>query len=167
MKGTYRIGEVVERFTVDGDRYVGFRDDGDRVELDGDRVVALHDGWQVRGGRVGPEVLWRRGEEEHRAQAAGFTGSSPAYDVQVARALGLQVGESRRLRLVEISEPVGAARTVEQSWARVEAQEADLERYDVTDLQTGERWVVHLSGGVLVSREGARGAYLDGLVSDF
>jgi hypothetical protein len=164
VKGRYRVGDVVEAFTVDEERYLGLREDGDTVELTADRLVALHDGWEVRGGRVGDELLWVRGETEHRATALAFTGSSPAYDVQVARLLGLEVGASSRVRLVELTEPVGAARTVEQSWTRGSDPEPEVQRYDVADLATGERWAVHLSGLVLVSREGARTAWLDTLL---
>ena len=164
MKGRYRVGDVVETFSCDDERYVGLREDGDSVELTGDRVVALHDGWEVRGGRVGEELLWVRGSEEHRATALAFTGTSPAYDVQVAWLLAMEVGAARRVRLVELTEPVGAARTVEQSWTRGPGPEPEVERYDVADLATGERWVVHLSGLVLVSREGARTAWLDTLL---
>ena len=163
MKGSYRIGDLVERFTVDEGSYTGVRDDGDRIEIDHDRLVAWHDGWEVRGGRVGPELVWMRGAQEHRAVAVGFTGSSPAYDVALAGVLRLEVGERQRIRLVEISEPVAAARTVEQEWIRTTAAEPEVERYEVADLQTGERWVVHLSGAVLVSREGARTAWLESL----
>lgn len=163
MKGTYRIGDLVERFTVDEGNYTGVRDDGDRIEMGHDRVVAWHDGWEVRGGRVGPELVWVRGSQEHRAVAVGFTGSSPSYDVALARVLRLEVGQEKRVRLVEISEPVGAARTVEQQWTRTAAPEPEVDRYDVADLHTGERWVVHLSGEVLVSRDGARTAWLESL----
>ena len=170
MKGSYRIGSVAERFSCGagpaGWRYVGTRAGGDTVDLTVDmagrtvRLLAQHDGWELRGGSVGEEVLWVRGEDEHRAAAAGFTGSSPAYDLATARMLGLQVGQTRRVTLVEVSEPVAAARTVEHGWARTEGPEPDVDRYEVADLQTGERWVLHLSGEILVSREGARTAAL-------
>ena len=161
MKGTYRVGNVEEAFTTDGGWYLGQRADGDRVELfDDGRLVALHDGWEVRGGRVGPDLVWVRGDDEHQATASGFTGTSPAYDVATARLLSLAVGERRQLKLVEIAEPVAAARTVTHAWARTEGPEPDVARYEVADLDTGERWVLHLSDGVLVSREGARPAHL-------
>lgn len=163
MKGRYRIGALAEAFTCDDERYVGRRPDGDQVELAGDRVVALHDGWEVRGGAAGGELLWVRGGTEHRARAVAFTGTSPAYDVQLARRLALQPGDATRVRLVELTEPVGAARTVEQSWARGPDTAEGAARYDVVDLATGEAWVVHLAGGVLVSREGARTAWLEAL----
>lgn len=161
MKGSYRVGDFVESFSSDDERYLGLRMDGDRIELFADgRLVALHDGWEVRGGVAGAETIWVRGAEEHQATAEGFTGASPGYDLATARVLGLQVGQARQLKLIEIAEPVAAARTVTHAWARTEAAEPDLERYEVADLDTGERWVVHLSGRVLVSREGTRPAQL-------
>jgi len=170
VKGSYLVGEFAERFSCGagpaGWRYVGTRSGGDRIDLTVDatgrcvRLVVEQDGWELRGGSVGAEVLWVRGEEEHGATADGFTGSSPAYDVATARLLGLQVGEQRRTTLVEITEPVAATRTVEHGWARTEGPEPDVDRYEVADLQTGERWVLHVSGEVLVSREGARTAAL-------
>lgn len=170
MKGRYRVGGVEEEeFSCgagpQGWRYVGSRH-GDALDLTVDaagrcvRLLASFDGWDVRGGSVGEEVLWTRGEDEHVATAAGFTGSSPAFDLATARLLGLQVGQSRQLALVELTEPVAAARTVTQAWVRTDGPEPDIERYEVADLDTGERWVVHLSGGVLVSREGSRPAHL-------
>ena len=173
MKGSYQVGDRVERFSCGagpaGWRYAGVRDDGDAVDLVLDeagrvlRLTAEHDGWPVRGGVLGDEVLWVRGTEEHRARAAGFTGTSPAYDVAVARLLGLGVGETRQVALVEVTEPVGAARTVQHGWARTAGPEPDVERYEVADLQTGERWVLHLSGEVVVSREGRNPAHLQTL----
>lgn len=179
MKGSYRVGgvgpvgDVVEHFQTApgpaGWRWVGARDDGDAIDLTVEasgrvlRLVADHDGWQVRGGSAGDEVEWRRGEDSHVATAAGFTGTSPSYDVAVAQLLQLPVGGSRRLALVEVTEPVGAALLVEHAWARTPAQEQGAERYEVADLATGDRWVVHLVDGVLVAREGARPAVLLGL----
>lgn len=161
MKGSYLLGDVEEAFTCDDGWYLGQRADGDRVELFADgRLVALHDGWEVRGGRVGPDMLWVRGDDEHQTAASGFTGASPAYDVATAALLGLAVGERRQLRLVEIAEPVAAARSVTHAWVRTDGPAPDVERYEVADLDTGERWVVHLSAGVLISREGSRPAHL-------
>jgi hypothetical protein len=172
VKGSYRVGEQVERFSCGagpaGWRYVGTRE-GDSVDLTIDdtgrviRLLAQHDGWELRGGSVGDEVLWVRGEDEHRATASGFTGSSPAYDLATATLLHLEVGETRSLALVEITEPVAGARTVEHAWARTAGPEPDVDRYEVADLQTGERWVLHLSREVLISREGARQAALTDL----
>lgn len=163
MRGSYAVGDRVERFSCGpgpiGWRYTSTTDLGDSLDLvlDDDgrvrRVVADLDGWEVRGGVVGDEVVWVRGEQEHTATAAGFTGSSPAYDLATARLLGLAVGETRRVTLIELTEPVGAARTVIRGWARTAGPEEGVDRYEVADLDSGERWVLHLAGEVLVSRE--------------
>jgi hypothetical protein len=109
-----------------------------RLQVDASGVTTrLHvegGGWVLRGGCVGGSVLWRRGEQEGEAAALGFTGESPAYDVAVALRLRLPVGERRRVRLVEVTEPVLATRLVDQEWSRP-AQG----RWLVTDLATGER----------------------------
>jgi hypothetical protein len=170
VRGSYRIGEVVERFSCGagpaGWRYVSSRDDGDTLDLTVDddgrvrRLLADLDGWPVKGGSAGDELLWVRGEQEHAATAAGFTGGSPAFDLAVARLLHLEVGETVKVTLVELTEPVGAARTVVHGWARTEGPEPGVDRYEVADLSTGERWVLHLAPEVLVSREGARTAVL-------
>lgn len=170
MRGAYRRGEVVERFSCgagpDGWRYTSRTESGDTLDLTVDhdglvrRLLADFDGWQVRGGALADELLWTRGEQEHRALAAGFTGESPAFDVAVARMLALAVGASTTVELVELTSPVGGARTVRQSWSRVPAPDEGVERYDVADLATGERWTVSLSGEVLLSREGSRIAVL-------
>jgi hypothetical protein len=91
-------------------------------------------GWVLRGGCVGDAVLWRRGDEEGEAVALGFAGASPAYDVAVALRLRLEVGESRRVRLVEVTQPVLATRLVDRQWSHP-AQG----RWVVDDLATGER----------------------------
>ena len=95
-------------------------------------------GWVLRGGCVGDAVLWRRGEVEGEAVALGFTGAHWAYDVAVALRLRLAVGESRRVRLVEVTEPVLATRLVDRQWSRP----ADG-RWVVDDLATGERSEPH------------------------
>jgi len=91
-------------------------------------------GWVLRGGCVGGSVLWRRGDEEGEAVALGFTGTSPAYDVAVALRLRLGVGEHRRVRLVEVTDPVLALRLVDRQWSRTGSA-----RWVVDDLATGER----------------------------
>lgn len=98
------------------------------------RLHAEAGGWVLRGGCVGGSVLWRRGDEEHEAAALGFTGAHPAYDVAVALRLHLAVGERRRVRLVEVTEPVLATRLVDREWSRPSA-----DRWVVVDLATGER----------------------------
>ena len=98
------------------------------------RLHAEGGGWVLRGGCVGGAVLWRRGDQEGEAAALGFTGPDPAYDVAVALRLRLAVGERRRVRLVEVTEPVLATRLVDREWSRPTA-----DRWVVTDLATGER----------------------------
>lgn len=170
MRGRYQVDGLVEDFSCGsgpaGWRCTATRDDGDRLDLTVDRsgrtvrILADFDGWTIRGGSAGEQVFWTRDETEQVATAAGFTGSSPVYDVAVARLLGLAVGESTRVTLVELTEPVGAARTVEHAWARTASPESEVDRYEVADLATAERWVVHLAGEVLVAREGSRPAHL-------
>lgn len=151
MRGRYQVGAAVEDFSLVDGRYVT---GGLQLDLRSGRFEAVYDGWVLRGGVVGDEALWVRGEDEHRASASGFTGMSPAFDLHLAAVLHLEVGESRRLALVELIEPVGAARTVRRTWTRGVSGESDVDRYDVTDADTGERWVLHVAGDVLVSREG-------------
>lgn len=170
MRGSYRVGEVIEDFSCGagplGWRYTSRTDLGDSLDLTVDddgrvrRIVAVLDGWEIRGGAVGEEVLWVRGEDEHVAAAAGFTGLSPALDLAVARLLALEVGQTAQVTLVELTEPVGAARTVTHGWARTAGPEPGVDRYEVADLATAERWVLHLAAEVLVSREGVRPAVL-------
>lgn len=173
MRGSYLVEGVRERFACgagpQGWRYVSSTDHGDRwdVTLDGSgralRLVVELDGWVVEGTQDQDAVRWLRDGRVHHAAAAGFTGSCPALDVGAARRLGLQVGESRRVAVVEVTEPVGATRTVRQEWRRTADPEEGLQRYEVGDLATGERWVLHLAGEILISREGARTAWLEGL----
>jgi hypothetical protein len=118
------------------------------LQVDASGVTArLHvegGGWVLRGGCVGGSALWRRagtdgqgfeGEAvEGEAVALGFTGPHRAYDVAVALRVHLTVGESRRVRLVEVTEPVLATRLVDRLWSRPAA-----DRWVVDDLATGER----------------------------
>ena len=168
LHGEHGDPDVVERFSCApgpaGWRYVATRDDGGRLDLTLDaggrcvRLLAAAGGWEGRGG-VADAARWRRGADEHEEQAAGFTGTSPSYAVATARLLGLEVGEQRRVRLVALTEPALAARTVDEGWALTAVEDRDglaVARYEVADLQTGERRVVHLAGDVVVAVEGAR-----------
>lgn len=155
--GVYRLADGgLERFSC-APGPAGWRYVSDRLDLTVDdlwvvvRLVVTRAGWEVRGGVVGPDVSWRRGGQEMSVRADGFTGPSPAYDVAAARQLRLAIGQSRRLRLVEVTEPVAATRTVDVQWARV-ADVLGTEQYEVDDLATGERRVVHLLGDVVVDR---------------
>ena len=170
MRGSYQVGDRVERFSCGGGRYTSTDDLGDTLDLTVDdqgrvrRLLAAFDGWAIRGGAVGDELLWVRGEDEHTATGAGFTGASPGFELATARLLGLAVGESKRVTLIELTEPVGAARTVTHGWARTLGPEPGVDRYEVADLDTGERSVLHVAGEVLVSREGRFPAHLLELV---
>ena len=132
------------------------------VALDGagrpHRVHVELGGWELRGGAVGPHVLWRRGEREHEERAAGFTGTSPVWAVAAARLLGAAPGPVR-LRLVRLGDEALAALVVDQEWARSGEQEHDgvpVVRWDVDDLATGERRGVHLAGDLVVEAPGVR-----------
>jgi hypothetical protein len=59
------------------------------------------------------------------------------------------VGESRRLRLVEVTEPVLATRTVDTSWTRTAA-----DRWRVVDLATGTGRDLALEDGLVVAGTG-------------
>ena len=133
-------GGLVERRRWDGTTYTATHWRGDaqvgRLELVVSPRVRLHveaGGWVLRGGLVGSDVLWRRGAggaggQEREAVADGFTGASPAY--ALALLARLEDGP-RRLRLVEVTEPVLATRLVDQEWSR----SGDV--LTVTDLATG------------------------------
>lgn len=175
------VPEVVERFRCApgpaGWRYVGDRTDPatgaplGRIDLTLDaagrtvRLLVSAGGWELRGGVSGPDVLWRRGADERTERAAGFTGTSPAYAVATARLLALAVGDRRRVRLVAVHEPVLATSTVEQGWTLTGVErhgDLDVARYEVADLSTGERRVVHVTGDVVVAADGCALTVLDG-----
>ena len=133
---------LVERGSWDGTTYAATRWSGDtqvgRLELVVRPQVRLHveaGGWVLRGGVAGPDVLWQRGgngvpAEEREAPADGFTGDGPAYALALLPLLG---AGQRRLRLLEVTEPVLAVRLVDQEWVRV----GDV--VTATDLATGRR----------------------------
>jgi hypothetical protein len=172
---------AVERFRCDsgpaGWRYVGERTDPrsgaplGRVDLTVDaagrtaRLLVHGGGWELRGGASGPDVLWRRGEDERLERAAGFTGTSPAYAVATVRLLALEPGQPRRVRLVAVTEPALATRTVDEGWSLTGVEHRgglDVARYEVADLTTGERRVVHLAGDVVLATDGAVLTSLEG-----
>jgi hypothetical protein len=171
---------AVERFTCApgpaGWRYVAERTDPatgaplGRLDLTLDaggrtvRLLARAGGWELRGGALGAEVLWRRGEQERSAAAAGFTGTSPAYAVATARLLALGVGERRRVALVAVTEPVLATRAVDEGWTLTGVERRgglDVARYEVADLATGDRRVVHLAGDLVLDADGVSLRQLD------
>lgn len=150
-----------------GWRYVSERSDGLRVDLTVDgrwrqlRVEIGSGDPLVRGGVVGREALWIRGGREHAAEAAGFLGDSPAFLVAVARFLRLEPGRRADVRLVRLHGPALSGLTVAQRWrlAEITAHETDLrplrvERYDTTDLDSGETSTFHLAGDVVLDAPG-------------
>jgi len=127
------------------------------------RVQVTAGAWTLRGGIVGPDAVWVRGEsdEEQTAPAVGFTGRSPAFAVATARMLGLDLLDRRRVRLLGITEPAAVALPVDEGWALVDVESHDtdtgplrVERYEVADLATAERRVVHLAGDVVLEAPG-------------
>ncbi|MFC9058414.1 hypothetical protein ACFTXB_10190, partial [Streptomyces sp. NPDC057074] len=99
---------------------------------------------------------------EGNVRAHAFTGSSPAFLVAVTRLLRLTPsGSATRLRLVALTDPVLAPRTVDQSWALLkrEAHATDngpltVDEYQVTALDTGEQHAVHIAGDVVLAAPG-------------
>jgi hypothetical protein len=135
------------------------------------RVQVTAGGWTLRGGLAGPEVVWVRtpasalpgaaADAEQTATAVGFTGRSPAFAVVTARLLGLSLLDRRRVRLLGVTEPACVALPVDEGWALVDVESHDtdtgplkVERYEVADLATAERRVVHLAGDVVLEAPG-------------
>jgi len=139
------------------------------------RVQVTAGGWVVRGGLAGREVVWTRVPEdavaasaalaeavEHNAPAVGFTGTSPAFVVATARLLGLEPDGRRTAKLVRVTEPNALPLPVDEGWALVdvtthEREDHDpvvAETYEVADLATAERRVVHLTGDVVLDAPG-------------
>ena len=169
---------AVERFSCApgpaGWRYVATREDpatGARsgrldVVLDATgRALRVHVeawGWELRGGVVGPQVLWRRGEQEREERAAGFTGTSPVWSVAAARLLAAGPGAGEgpvRVRLVRLGDETLATLLVDERWARAGAQARDgvaVDGWEAADLATGERRAVHLAGDVVLDAPGVR-----------
>lgn len=131
-------------------------------------------GWQVRGAAL-DGVTWVRSADspetadpvadhaqEGNAPAHSFTGTSPAFLVATARLLRLAPGgPATRVRLIALTSPVLAPRTVDQSWALVDrtAHPTDSEplivdEYQVRALDTGEQQAVHIAGDVVLSAPG-------------
>ncbi len=127
--------------------------------------------WQVRGAALDGVTWVRSGASPHpagndaaegNAPAHGFTGASPAFLVATARLLRLApASPATRVRLVALTPPVLAPRTVDQSWALVDrtAHPTDsdplvVDEYLVTALDTGEEQRVHLAGDVVLAAPG-------------
>lgn len=125
-------------------------------------------GWLLRGGVVGLELRWLRAPvgglpdpaDERVEQAVGFVGTSPGLVVALSRSLGLDPGGEVRTRCVAVSGPALATARVSQRWtlAAVEDHPAEVgalavERFEVDDLDSGVRRVLHVAGDVLVAAD--------------
>lgn len=143
--------------------------------------LELHAGdWQVRGAAI-DGVTWVRtdptGEhaQEGNVAAHAFTGASPAFLVATARLLRLSPGApATRVRLVALTSPVLAPRTLDQSWALrtrtahpTDSGPLTVDEYQVIDLQTGEQHTVHLAGDVVLAAPGVELEDLDTPPSTF
>jgi hypothetical protein len=178
-RGTYvHDSDVEEHFTcaLDGGgwRYTATRTDGGTIELVADGrwrparlQITAGENW-LKGGSAGAELLWVTAGQERSARAAGFLGESPGLLVAVARSLGLAEKERADVRLLALTSPSLAVRTVPQRWALTEIawHDADdgrlpVERYEVTDLETGEISEFHLAGDVVVAAPGVELTALD------
>jgi len=178
--GTYLYDDgSTERFQCApgpaGWRYVGECSDATRVDVAVDsrwrpaRIELLAGGWRLRGGVTGHDAVWLRAAAddladvvERRTLASGFFGRSPGLLIPAARSLQLAVGATTRVRLVAVTEPVLATRTVEQEWTLHEVLSHDIgdgtalpvEHYQMIDLGTGESTELFLSGDVALSGPG-------------
>jgi hypothetical protein len=137
--------------------------------------LELHAGsWRVRGGAL-DGVTWVRtdpaGTEaaEGRAAAHAFTGASPAFLVATARLLHPEPGAgAARARLVALTPPVLAPRTLDQAWELLGTDTHDtdtgplvVDAYRVTALDTGDQQTVHLAGDIVLSAPGVELEDLD------
>lgn len=123
--------------------------------------------WQVRGVAL-EGVTWVRtdpaGEhaQEGNAAAHSFTGASPAFLIATSRLLRPAAGDpATRVRLVALTPPVLAPRTLDQSWALLdtEAHPTDnepliVDNYQVSEVDTGEQHPVHIAGDVVLAAPG-------------
>lgn len=99
---------------------------------------------------------------EGNVRAHAFTGTSPAFLIATTRLLRLTPSTSAtRVRLVSLTEPVLAPRTVDQSWALLKREThgtdngpLTVDEYQVTALDTGEQHAVHIAGDVVLAAPG-------------
>ncbi|QPP08555.1 hypothetical protein G4Z16_21550 [Streptomyces bathyalis] len=124
-------------------------------------------GWQVRGAAL-DGVTWVRtdpaGEHAQQGNAAAhsFTGGSPAFLIATSRLLRPAPGApATRVRLVALTLPVLAPRTLDQSWTLVttETHATDngplvVENYQVGEVDTGEQHPVHIAGDIVLAAPG-------------
>ncbi|OEU87143.1 hypothetical protein DB35_26895 [Streptomyces abyssalis] len=124
-------------------------------------------GWQVRGA-VLDGVTWVRSDpagehaQEGNAAAHSFAGASPAFLVATSRLLRPAAGgPAVRVRLVALTPPVLAPRTLDQSWTLTgtETHATDngalvVGNYQVAEVDTGEQHPVHIAGDVVLAAPG-------------
>lgn len=146
------------------------------------RLEVRSAGVRLRGGVTGREVTWVRLPErgapptplvdiwlaaagtvgrEESERAVGFAGRSPALTIATARLLDLPLLGRARVRLVALGEPTLGTQVVDEGWALVDVTDHDtdsgplrVERYEVADVATTARRVVHLAGDVLLDAPG-------------
>ncbi|HEU0103074.1 MAG TPA: hypothetical protein VFR07_12225 [Mycobacteriales bacterium] len=113
-------------------------------------------GWQLRGGVVGPEVLWRRGDAEHSARAAGFSGTSPVWLLAATRLLGAGPDgrAATRLRWVRLGDEALATHLVDERWAGTPTGQAGVHRWEAADLATGVLRVCVVAGDLVLDAPG-------------
>ncbi|MGH3310653.1 MAG: hypothetical protein ACRDP3_08710 [Streptomyces sp.] len=123
--------------------------------------------WQVRGAAL-DGVTWVRtdpaGEHAQQGNAAAhsFTGASPAFLIATSRLLRLAPGTpGTRIRLVALTSPVLAPRTLDQSWTLTDTtahatdnEPLTVENYQVSEIDTGEQHPVHIAGDVVLAAPG-------------
>ncbi|WP_181767209.1 hypothetical protein [Streptomyces albidus (ex Kaewkla and Franco 2022)] len=123
--------------------------------------------WQVRGVAL-DGVTWVRtdptGEhaQEGNVAAHSFTGGSPAFLIATSRLLRVASrAPATRVRLVALTPPVLAPRTLDQSWALIgtESHATDneplvVQNYQVGEVDTGEQHPVHIAGDVVLAAPG-------------
>jgi hypothetical protein len=136
------------------------------------RLEVSAGGWSLRGGAVGPEVMWVRraasgsGEAaEARAEATGFFGDSPAFLVVAAH---LAAHAELTAKWIAVALPSLATIELRQRWTpmgstRHLADELPLEvaAFTVVDLDTGHGGDVHLADDIVVAAPGVELAALE------
>ncbi|MFI1204698.1 hypothetical protein ACH4VR_35615 [Streptomyces sp. NPDC020883] len=144
------------------------------------RLQLTSGAWQVRGAAL-DGVTWVRTDPtgthatEGNVAAHAFTGASPAFLVATARLLRPALGAGAiRVRLVALTPPVLAPRTLDQAWALLSStpHATDIaplvaDEYQVTDFETGEQHAVHLAGDVVLAAPGIELESLDTPPSTF
>lgn len=143
--------------------------------------LELHAGsWRVRGAAM-DGVTWVRTDPSGRnasegsARAHSFTGASPAFLIATARLIRPDLGAAAgRVRLVALTPPVLAPRTLDQSWALLESASHPtdtgplvVDNYRISDMETGEQQNVHVAGDVVLAAPGVELEDLDSPPSSF